>query len=38
MSNLLEMRGIVKRFGRVEALRGVDFHVGRAEVGGPRGR
>ncbi|ABL78608.1 ATP-binding cassette domain-containing protein [Thermofilum pendens] len=31
---LLEMRGIVKRFGRVEALRGVDFHVGRAEVVG----
>jgi len=28
------MRGIVKRFGRVEALRGVDFHVGRAEVVG----
>lgn len=34
MSHLLEMRGIVKRFGRVEALKGVDFHVGRAEVVG----
>ncbi|MEM0377336.1 MAG: ATP-binding cassette domain-containing protein [Thermofilum sp.] len=34
MSHLLEMRGIVKRFGPVEALKGVDFHVGRAEVVG----
>ncbi|MGC9106786.1 MAG: ATP-binding cassette domain-containing protein [Infirmifilum sp.] len=34
MDKLLEMRGIVKRFGRVEALRGVDFHVNRAEVVG----
>ncbi|RLE60125.1 MAG: sugar ABC transporter ATP-binding protein [Thermoprotei archaeon] len=31
---LLEMRGIVKRFGHVEALRGVDFHVNRAEIVG----
>lgn len=34
MSHLLEMRGIVKRFGRVEALKGVDFSVGRSEVVG----
>ncbi|UNQ73659.1 ATP-binding cassette domain-containing protein [Infirmifilum sp. NZ] len=34
MERLLEMRKIVKRFGRVEALRGVDFHVGRGEVVG----
>ncbi|MCC6005271.1 MAG: ATP-binding cassette domain-containing protein [Thermofilum sp.] len=33
-SPLVEMKGIVKRFGRVEALRGVDFHVGREEVVG----
>lgn len=31
---LLEMRGIIKRFGHVEALRGVDFHVNRAEIVG----
>ncbi len=31
---LLEMRGIVKRFGHVEALRGVDFSVRRAEIVG----
>ncbi|WP_246017339.1 ATP-binding cassette domain-containing protein [Micromonospora pisi] len=29
---MLEARGIVKRFGHVEALRGADFTVGRAEV------
>lgn len=34
MDSLLEMRGIVKRFGRVEALRGVDFSVGTGEVVG----
>ncbi|MEZ0345569.1 MAG: ATP-binding cassette domain-containing protein [Infirmifilum sp.] len=28
------MKGIVKRFGRVEALRGVDFHVAKGEVVG----
>jgi len=31
---LLEMKGIVKRFGHVEALRGVDFHVEKAEIVG----
>lgn len=31
---LLLMKGIVKRFGHVEALRGVDFHVNRAEIVG----
>jgi len=28
------MKGIVKRFGHVEALKGVDFHVNRAEIVG----
>ncbi len=32
--HLLEMRGIVKRFGHVEALKGVDFHVDKAEIVG----
>ncbi|KXK22026.1 MAG: putative ABC transporter ATP-binding protein [Chloroflexi bacterium OLB15] len=31
---LVEMRGIVKQFGSVEALRGVDFHVDRQEIVG----
>lgn len=31
---LVEMRGIVKTFGSVEALRGVDFHVDRQEIVG----
>lgn len=32
--NLVEMRNIRKKFGEVEALRGVDFHVARGEVVG----
>ncbi len=31
---LVEMKGIVKNFGKVQALRGVDFRVGRNEVMG----
>jgi simple sugar transport system ATP-binding protein len=31
---LVEMRGIVKQFGSVEALRGVDFHVDHQEIVG----
>jgi D-xylose transport system ATP-binding protein len=31
---LLELRGVSKRFGAVQALDGVDFHVGEAEVVG----
>ncbi len=31
---LLEMKGIVKRFGHVEALKGVDFSVNKAEIVG----
>ncbi len=31
---LADMRGIVKQFGSVEALRGVDFHVDRQEIVG----
>lgn len=31
---LVEMKGIKKNFGRVQALKGVDFHVGRNEVVG----
>lgn len=31
---LVDMRGIVKTFGSVEALRGVDFHVDRQEIVG----
>lgn len=34
MPPLLELRGIVKRFGSVTALKGVDFHVNRGEVVG----
>lgn len=36
MSNnlLVEMRNIKKNFGRVQALRGVDFHLGRKEIVG----
>lgn len=34
MPPLLELKGIVKRFGAVEALRGVDFHVEHGEVVG----
>ncbi len=29
---LLAMRGVVKRFGGVEALRGVDFDLNRGEI------
>ncbi|PIE54737.1 MAG: ABC transporter ATP-binding protein [Dethiosulfovibrio peptidovorans] len=32
MDNLVEMRGLVKSFGSVEALRGVDFELRRGEV------
>jgi D-xylose transport system ATP-binding protein len=32
MTPLLEVRGIAKRFGRVQALNGVDFHVDAASV------
>ena len=34
MPPLLELRGVVKRFGGVTALRGVDFHVDHGEVVG----
>lgn len=32
--NLIETRGVTKRYGNLEALRGVDFHVGQNEIVG----
>lgn len=38
MENALELRGIVKRFGRVEVLSGIDFTLKRGEVKGLIGK
>jgi len=32
--NLIETRGVTKRYGNLEALRGVDFHVAQNEIVG----